>query len=127
MLETLQKLYGNDIFNVSLLIAFELFSYLIYGLLGGLIREYFLEQDKCLNKIKKVLGSAIISALIMFVFGNLIKSTVKDNRLFFGVSLFIAIYLPMFKKRGLLKIIKAFVGVYSDKIRKFLDDIDNKK
>ena len=112
LLDIIKQLYGSDVTNAILKIVFEFLLYFMSGLFGSGIREYFGEKDKCL-------------ASIMFIFGNFLKDKIKDSRLLFGFGAGLALYLPNIKKSVKTgAIFKYVVGLFSDKLRKVLDEVD---
>lgn len=128
IIEILRQIYGDDVFNILLKITFEFATYFMFGVFGGIIREYFTEKDKCISKIFRIIVGGIITATILFIFGNVIKNANVDTRLVFGLGVFVAIYLPNLKnsiKNG--KIFKHIIGFFSDKLGKMLKDIEDEK
>lgn len=128
IIEFLQQIYGDDALNILLKITFEFATYFMFGVFGGIIREYFTEKDKCISKIFRIIIGGIITATILFIFGNIIKEAKIDSRLVFGLGVFVAIYLPNLKnsiKNG--KIFKHILGFFNEKLGKMLKDIEDDK
>lgn len=120
MHDLLKTLYGDDVVNLALKIAFEFLFYLLAGSLGAFIREIQIEKK---GSGLRILGSSLLVAIILFVAGNYLKSKIKDTRLIFGIAVLLGVYLPNFKsslKSG--RLFRAIVGVFSEKAQKFLDD-----
>lgn len=118
----LKTLYGDDVLNITLKIAFEFLFYLIAGAIGAAIRESQLERRRHFGRI---VSSSLLVAAILFVGSNYLKAKIKDMRLLFGLSVLLGIYLPNFKssfKNG--RLFRAIVGVFSEKAQKFLEDTD---
>lgn len=125
LLDIIKQLYGDDATNAILKIIFEFLLYFMSGLFGSGIREYFGEKDKCLTRAGRIILTAMVTASIMFIFGNFLKDKIKDSRLLFGFGAGLALYLPNIKKSVKTgAIFKYVVGLFSDKLRKVLDEVD---
>lgn len=125
MVSFLKSLYGDDYINIILKIVFEYLFYFLASLFGAMIRELTIEKNR---KLSRALGSALITSVILTTFGNIIRSRVSDSRLIFGLSVLIGMNAPNFTnslKNG--KFFKAIVGLFSVKIRKFLDECEDIK
>lgn len=122
MQELLKTLYGDDALNTALKILFEFLFYFLAASLGAVIRELQLEKRRSLGRI---VATALLVAVIIFVSANFLKSKITDTRLIFGAAVLLGVYLPNFKtslKNG--KLFRAILGVFSEKAQKFLDDTD---
>ena len=122
MQDLIKTLYGDDVVNIALKIIFEFLFYFISGGIGAVIREFQIEKRR---SVGRMLGTSLLVAVILFVGSNYLKSKIKDARLIFGIAVLLGIYLPNFRtslRSG--KLVRAIVGVFSEKAQKFLDDTD---
>lgn len=120
MIDLLKEIYGNDFFNILLRLVFEFLYYLLASLIGAIIREFNVNK----TSILKIISSSLLSSTILFVFGTWIRTKIPDNRLVFGIGVFLCASLPnlkrvLFTRKGL----KAIAGLFNDKLRRFFDDI----
>ena len=81
LLDIIKQLYGSDVTNAILKIVFEFLLYFMSGLFGSGIREYFGEKDKCLTRAGRIVLIAMVTASIMFIFGNFLKDKIKINKI----------------------------------------------
>jgi hypothetical protein len=120
MIDLLKELYGEDIFNILLKLIFEFLYYLLASLVGAIIREFNITKTSVL----KIIGTSLLSSCILFVCGTWIRTKIPDSRLIFGLGIVLCASLPnlkkiIFTKKGL----KAIVGLFNDKLRRFFDDL----
>ena len=116
------NLYGDNFINGILKIIFELLFYFASSMFGAIIRELAIEKKR---SFVRALVSIMITTAILFTFGTFLKQVISDQRLVFGLSVALGIYFPNFStsfKNG--NFFKAIVGLFSDKLRKVLDECD---
>ena len=127
-MELLEKLYGDNVINGILKVVFELLFYFTSSMFGAIIRELAIEKKRSFSR---ALVSTMITTAVLFTFGTLLKRVINDTRLVFGLCVGLGLYFPNFSaslKNG--KLFKSVIGLFSDKLRKVLDDCDevnNKK
>ncbi len=124
-MKLLRDLYGDVYLNTLLSGLFEFFAYLLIGLLGSITREIFVEKEK---KISRIIGSSLLTAIILFATSSFIFKKFADDRMLFGVGALLGFYLPNFVNTiSSGKIIKSIAKLFAPQLHKLIEDIEDEE
>ena len=124
-MKLLRDLYGDVYLNTLLSGLFEFFAYLLIGLLGSITREIFVEKEK---KISRIIGSSLLTAIILFATSSFMFKKFADDRMLFGVGALLSFCLPNFVNTiSSVKIIKSIAKLFAPQLHKLIEDIEDEE